>query len=189
MNNTLRILSAPLLLAAIGTANAASFSYDYLEAGFGEVDLKGPAANGDIIYLGGAKTLDGQIGLLGSLGIADYGAGIDGIVLRGGGLFHKSLQPDMDLFGTLELVYSDWDAPGNSDDLGVAAAVGLRYAVQDNFQLEGKVTLVEVDPFADGLGLLLSARYFLSPQLSAAAGVGVDAEYDGLFINLRYEMK
>lgn len=181
------LLAAALIASTAGSAGAASFSYDYLEGGFGGVDARG-RGNDDIIYLGGAKSLDPQFGLLGAVGFADYGAS-DGTVLRGGGLFHTSLQKDLDLFGTLELVYSDWDAPGNSDDLGVAAAAGLRYAVQDNFQLEGKLTVTEVDPFDDGLGLALAARFFLSPQLSAAAGVASDAEYDGIFINLRYQLK
>lgn len=186
-----RLLSATLLTAAVGVTHAAPFSYDYIEAGFGEVDLRGGGADGDIIYLGGAKTLDAQFGILGALGIADYPGGGDGMVLRGGGFFHKPLNPDLDLFANIELVFSDYDlGPGfDDDDLGIAAAAGLRYAVQDNFQLEGKLTLVEVDPFEDGLGVALAARYFLSKELSAAAGVASQAEYDGIFINLRYQLK
>lgn len=189
--HSFRLLSLAALLAGATAAQAASFSYDYIEGGFGEIDVESPGnIDGDAIYLGGATSLDKQFGLLGSLGIIDYD-GADGMVLRGGGLFHTSLNKDLDLFGTLEAVYSTWDAPAGADDddIGLAAAAGLRFAVQDNFHVEGKLTVTEVDPFDDGLGLAINARYYMDKQLSAAIGVASDAEYDGLFVNLRYNLK
>ncbi|MFP5384389.1 MAG: hypothetical protein ACLGHG_10000 [Gammaproteobacteria bacterium] len=189
--NFLRILPVAALLAASASVQAGNFSYDYLEGSFGELDR-----DADAIYLGGAMSLDTQFGLLGSLGIIDYPGG-DGMVLRGGGLFHKSVQQNLDLFGTLELVYSDFEygpvgpfgQKVSDDDLGLAAAVGLRFELQDNFHLEGKLTLTEVDPFDDGLGLSANARYYMDKQWSAALGVASDAEFDGLFLNLRYNLK
>jgi hypothetical protein len=65
---------------------------------------------------------------------------------------------------------SDYEfGPFSDSDIGLAASAGLRFELQDNFQLEGKLTLTEVDPFDDGLGLQAGARYFLDKQLSAAA--------------------
>ena len=181
-------LASAVILSAAASAQAATFSYDYLEGGFGEASDAGNA-DGDVIWLGGAKTLDGKFGLLGSLGIIDYNGG-DGLALRGGGLYRQSLQKDLDLFATLELVYSDYDfGPFSDSDIGLAAAGGLRYAVQDNFQLEGKLTLTEVDPFDDGLVLQVGARYFMDKRLSAAAGIASDADYDGIYVNVRYHLK
>jgi hypothetical protein len=181
-------LASAILLSAASAAQAASFSYDYLEGGFGEASSKGNR-DGDVIWLGGAKALDSKFGLLGSFGIVDYN-GSDGMVLRGGGLYRQSLQKDLDLFATLELVYSDYEfGPFSDSDIGLAAAGGLRYAVQDNFQIEGKLTLTEVEPFDDGLGLQVGARYFMDKQLSAAAGIASDADYDGIYVNLRYQLK
>lgn len=192
MQSLSRLFAASLLATATTAAGAATFSYDYVEGGFGEV---ADAADADGIYLGGAHSLDKQFGLIGALGIIDYPGG-DGLVLRGGGIFHKPLQNNLDLFGSIELVYSDYEfrfgpfgGRFDDDDIGVAAALGLRYAVQDNFQLEGKLTLTEVDPFDDGLGLLAGARYYIDRQLSAAAGIASDTEYDGIWINLRYDLK
>lgn len=187
--NSFRILSIAALLAVSAGASAANFSYDYLEGSFGELD-----SDADAIYLGGAMGMNSQFGLLGSVGLIDFNGG-DGTVLRGGGLFHTSLNKDLDFFGTLELVYTDFEVnipgPGtwNDNDTGFAAAAGLRYAVQDNFQVEGKLTVVEVDPFDDGLGLSAGARYYMNKQLSAAAGIASDAEFDGIWINLRYDLK
>lgn len=188
---TIRLLPLAALLAVSATAQAGSFSYDYVEGAFGEVDVGAGANDGDAIYLGGAMGLDKQLGLLGSIGFVDYGNNADGMVLRGGGLFHTNLQKDLDLFATVELVYSTWDAPpgADDDDIGLAAAGGLRYAIKDNLQVSGKLTLVEVDPFDDGLGLSVEGRYYLDKQLSAAVGLASDAEFDGLFVNLRYDLK
>lgn len=188
--NTFRILSLAALMAATGAAQAGPFSYNYIEGAFGEIDGGGWNDDGDAIYLGGAMELDKQFGLLGSLGLIDFGPA-DGTVLRGGGLFHTPINKDLDFVGTLELVYSDWDVngAGSDDDLGFAASGGVRYAVQDNFQIEGKLTVVEVDPYDDGLGLSVGARYFMNKQLSAAAGIANDAEFDGIWINLRYDLK
>lgn len=186
--NFLRILPVAALLSASASVHAGSFSYDYLEGNFGELD------SADAIYLGGAMSMNEQFGLLGSLGVIDFKGG-DGTVLRGGGLFHKALQQNLDLFGTLELVYSDFEYGGpfglkiSDDDLGFAAAGGLRFELQDNFHIEGKLTLTEVDPFEDGLGVSVNARYYMNKQLSAAIGVASDAEFDGLFLNLRYNLK
>lgn len=187
MRLLLAIASASLL-AGITSAHAATFSYDYIEGGFGEAS-DARSVDGDVIWLGGAKTLDKPFGLLGSLGIVDFNGG-DATVLRGGGLFHKPLQKDLDLFATLELVFVDYDLGAFSDsDIGLAAAGGARYALQDNFQLEGKITLTEVDPFDDGLGLQFGARFFMDKQLSAAAGIASDTEFDGIYVNLRYQLK
>lgn len=187
MRFLLPLASAALFVSAV-TAHAETFSYDYLEGGFGEAS-SARGTDGDVIWLGGAKSLDKPFGLLGSLGIIDYNGG-DGMVLRGGGLFHKPLQKDLDLFASVEMVYSDYDFGIFSDtDIGLAAAGGVRFAVQDNFELEGKLTLTEVDPFDDGLGLQFGARYFIDKQLSAAAGIASDTEYDGIYVSLRYALK
>lgn len=184
----LRIFPIAALLAASASVQAGNFSYDYLEGSFGELD------SADAVYLGGAMSMNEQFGLLGSLGVIDFKGG-DGTVLRGGGLFHKALQQNLDLFGTLELVYSDFEYGGpfgtkiSDDDLGFAAAAGLRFELQDNFHIEGKLTVTEVDPFEDGLGVSVDARYYMNKQLSAAIGVASDTEFDGLFLNLRYNLK
>ncbi|MFP5441854.1 MAG: hypothetical protein ACLGHJ_10200 [Gammaproteobacteria bacterium] len=181
---------AALMVASVG-AQAAGFSYDYVEASLGEYDSL------DGFYVGGAMGLNEQIGLLGSVGMFDDGP-FDVTVIRGGGLFHTNLQKDLDLFASLEIVYADFEVQvcglGNcfgasDDDLGFGAAGGLRYAVQDNFQLEGKLTLTESDAFDSDLGISLNGRYYFNKQFSGALGIASDAEFDGVYLNARYDLK
>lgn len=183
-----RILPLTVLMVASVGAQAAGFSYDYVEASLGEYDSL------DGFYVGGAMGLNEQFGLIGSVGMLDDGP-FDVTVIRGGGLFHTNLQKDLDLFASLEIVYADFEACmpfggcASDDDLGFAGAGGLRYAVQDNFQLEGKLVLTEVDPFEDGLGISLNGRYYFNQQFSGALGIASDAEFDGIYLNARYDLK
>lgn len=179
---------AALMVASVG-AQAAGFSYDYVEASVGEYD------DLDGFYVGGAMGLNQQFGLLGSIGMLDDGP-FDVTVIRGGGLFHSAIQKDLDVFATLEIVYADYEycrpfaGCGGDDDMGFAAAGGLRYAVQDNFQLEGKLTLTESDAFDDtDLGISLNGRYYFNQQFSGALGLASDAEFDGIYLNARYDLK
>lgn len=163
--------------------NTSAFSYDYVEGSFGEYDQSNIDA--DAFYLGGAIGLDKQLAVLGSAGIIDTDFG-DVTVLRGGLLFHTPIEKNFDLFGALELAWVDTDF---DDDFGFIATGGARVQIQDNFELEGKLTLTEVDPFDDGLGFSVGARYYLDKQLSAAVGLASDTEFDGIWINLRYNLK
>lgn len=190
----MKILSATALLAFASTTQAASPNYSYIEGSFGELD-----GDASAVYVGGSMALDRKLAFVGALGVTDYDIG-NGLVVRGGGLYRKSLQRELDVYGSLELVYSDYDyrwpgigagtwASGSDQDIGLVATVGMRWMLQDNFEVAGKLTLTEVDPFEDGLGLGVSARYYLDRQLSAAAGIASDTEFDGIFVNLRYDLK
>lgn len=190
----MKVLSAAAVLVLAGTAQAASPGYSYLEGSFGELD-----GDASAVYVGGSMALDRKLAFVGALGVTDFDVG-NGLVLRGGGLYRKPIQREFDLYGSLELVYSRYDyrwpgigagtwASGSDSDIGLVATAGLRWMLQDNFEVAGKLTLSEVDPFEDGLGLGASARYFIDRQLSAAAGIASDAEFDGIFVNLRYELQ
>ncbi|MFZ5724249.1 MAG: hypothetical protein ACOY33_11385 [Pseudomonadota bacterium] len=189
---TVRMLSVATLLATSVGAQAAGISYDYVEGSFGEYD------EADALYIGGSKGLDKQFGILGSFGILDH-KNLEVTAIRGGGFFHTPIQKNLDFFATLELVWTDFESEvtlpffgtvkASDDDIGFAAAGGMRFAVQDNLQVEGKLTLTEVDPYEDGLGINLNGRYFFNKQLSGALGLASDAEFDGLYLNLRYDLK
>ncbi len=182
---SLTFVSLALASAVAGAATAnkktSSISYDYVEGSFGEYD----DADADVLYLGGAMGIDKQFAVLGSLGLIDAN-GFDITVLRGGALFHVPVEKNFDVFGALELAWVDTDF---DNDLGFIATGGARFKVQDNFELEGKLTMTEVDPFDDGLGFAVSGRYFLNKQLSAAVGIASETEFDGLWVNLRYNLK
>lgn len=183
-----RLLPVLALVVVSPAALAASFSYDYLELGFGEVH-----PDGDGLYAGGALSLDKRFGVQGSLGILDYKGG-DGSVVRVGGFLHKPLHRSLDLFATGELVATDFDyvrksgARASDTDWGLALSGGIRYELQDNVHFETKVLVTEVEPYDDGIGLSVGGRFLLDRTFSVAAGIASDTEYDGLWLNLRMNL-
>lgn len=194
--NTFRILSLSALLAVSAGAQAAattthtapqsgSFSYDYVEASFGELDHDANA-----LYVGGALSMDKNWGLTGNIGSASAPHDVNAITLQGGAFFHTPLNKQADFYGRALVDYVDVNH-GGGNDLGIEAAAGIRFAVQDNFDLEGELGVYQVDPgFTDtGLGIKVDARYFLNKQVSAAVGVASQLDFDGLFVNVRYNFK
>lgn len=178
------VLAGAIALVA-GVANAAPFSYDYVEGGFGEVD------SGDSIFVGASKSLDKNLYVLGNVYAVDFDHGVNGVYLEGGLGYHVPLSAQADFFTNAQLLYSRFDVPnGNHDDLGAIARAGLRFTPVDKLELEGSLALSSNDFLVnDGLGLSASARYHFDPRLSAAIGYSSNTELDGAFINVRYALK
>jgi opacity protein-like surface antigen len=184
-------VKASLLALALGTsaaASAAEFNYNYVEGGFGELD-----SDGDALFLRGAHDIDKNWGLVGGLYVGDADPNIDVTAFEVGAQYHQPLKSNLGFHAGLQLLHVevDVDTPFGSasdDDTGLIANAGLRFQVQPQFQLEGDVTLSSNDMLDDGLGLRGAARYYFTNELSAAGGLAVDTELDGLFVSLRYDM-
>lgn len=178
------VLAGAIALTA-GAANAAPFSYDYVEGGFGEVD------SGESIFIGASKSLDNNLFILGNVYAVDFDHGVEGAYVEGGVGYHVPLSAQADFFTTAQLLYSKFDVNhGDDDDLGGIARAGLRFTPVDKVELEGSVALSSNDFLVDdGLGFSASARYHIDPRLSAAIGYSSETELDGAFINVRYALK
>ncbi len=178
------VLAGALALTA-GVANAAPFSYDYVEGGYGEVD------RGDSLFVGASKALDKNLYVLGSVYALDFPSDANGAYLEGGLGYHVPLSARADLFVNGQLLYANLNHVGSDDDdLGAIARAGLRFMPVDKLELEGSLALSSNDFLVDdGIGLSASARYYIDPRFSAALGYSADTELDGFFLNARYDFK
>lgn len=178
------ILAGAIALAA-GAANAAPFTYDYVEGGLGEVD------SGDSLFIGASKSLDKNLFVLGNIYAVDFDHGVEGAYVEGGLGYHVPMSAQADFFTTAQLLYSRFDVPrGDVDDFGGIARAGLRLTPVEKLELEGSVALSSNKFLVnDGLGLSASARYHIDPRLSAAIGYSSNTELDGAFINVRYALQ
>lgn len=184
------LLASALLLAA-STASAADFNYTYGEIGFGEGRY-----DGDGIFFGGAVDLQQGFGLIGSYYIMDIEVGpFDGDVdiFTIGGQFHTKLSPQADFVASVQLVNAEVDFDDcfgdcSDDDTGLLLRGGVRFAIQQNLQLEGDLSYNTNDYWdEDELGIKAGLRFYADRQLSIAGGVASDQELDGLFISGRYD--
>lgn len=175
------ILAGAVALTA-GAANAAPFSYDYVEGGFGET------GNGDSLFIGGSNSLDRNLYVLGNVYAIDPDRGGNGAYLEGGLGYHVPMSAQADFFVNGQLLYANFDVPrGDDDDLGAIVRAGLRFMPVNQLELEGSVAMSSNNFLVnDGLGLSVSARYHVDPRLSAAIGYSADTELDGAFVNVRY---
>lgn len=178
------VLAGALALSA-GIASAETFSYDYLEGGYGEVD------EGDSLFIGGSKSLDKNLYVLGSAYALDFDGDVNGMYVEGGLGYHVPMTPQADFFVTGQLLYANLNhVRGDDDDLGGIARAGLRFMPVDKLELEGSLALSSNDFLVDdGFGVSASARYYIDPRFSAAIGYSADTELDGFFLNARYSFK
>lgn len=188
MNNLKKTFLASALMLATASAVASDFKYTYGEIGYGELD-----DNGDALYFGGAVDIQQGFGLIGSFYAADFDDDADGTIFTIGGQFHTPINNKADFVGSVQLINADveWDCGWDEcseDDTGLLLRGGIRYAIQQNLQLEGDLSYITNDFWEDDeLGIKAGLRFFLDRQVSIAGGIASDQELDGLFISGRYD--
>ena len=189
-----KTLLASALILASAAASAADFKYTYGEIGYGE-----SLGDGDGLYFGGAVDLQQGFGLVGAYYLMDYdssryGKG-DFDIFTIGGQFHTKIGPQADFVGSVQLVNADADCDWYGrdycdDDTGLLLRGGIRFAIQQNLQLEGDLSYNTNDYWdGDELGIKAGLRFFVDRQLSLAVGVASDQELDGLWLSGRYDLK
>ncbi|HEX4869541.1 MAG TPA: hypothetical protein VFV15_02295 [Moraxellaceae bacterium] len=179
-----------LALGMSGAASAADFSYNYVEAGFGELDNDGEA-----LFVNGAFDVAKNIGLVGGLYIGDVDPNVDVTGLEFGAQFHQTLKSNLSFNAGLKLLHieAEFDHPvfgsQDLDDTGFIANAGLRFQVQPKIQLEGDLKYSSNDLLDDdGFGAQVAGRFYLDNRFSIAPGLAMDTEFDGLFVGLRYDL-
>lgn len=186
------IVKASLLAVAMGLSSLAaaadSFSYNYIEGGFGELD-GGDFDDGEALFVRGAYDIANNIGLVGGVYLGEI-EDTDVTALEIGAQFHQTIQSNLSFHAGVRLFHLEVEAgAGEEDDTGFIVNAGLRFQVQPKLQLEGDVKYLSNDLMDDdGLGLEAGVRYYLNPQLSIAGGLAVDTEFDGLVLGVRYDL-
>lgn len=184
-----RYLWAGILGLCAAHASAATFSYDYIEGGVGEVD------QGDSFFLGASKSVAPNIYILGKAYAVDSGIDIPGydgkgFFLEGGLGYAMPFSPKVDTFADAQVLYTNLDLPGDDSDLGYVARLGARYQPMNRIELEGAVAYTNNHLLPnDGVGFTADARYQFTPMLSAGIGYAQDTELDGAFLNVRYHFR
>lgn len=187
------LLASALLLAA-APAFAGNFNYTYIEGGYGEVDT-GDDDDGDALFLGGSVDLQKGFGIIGSFYTIDFDEDVDGTIFTVGGQFHTPISSQADFVGSIQLINAEVEYDGrygyddSADDTGLLLRGGIRFAIQQNLQLEGDISYIDNDFWDDDeLGLKAGLRFFFNRQFSLAGGFASDQELDGLYISGRFDL-
>jgi hypothetical protein len=182
------MLRLTIFLALIGLGSGiahAEFTYSHLQAGFGEVD-----DDAEALFVGGSHSISRNLFVLGNIYGVDSDIGIEGMYLEGGLGYAVPITPEADFFVNGQVLYANFDVPGDDDDIGAIARAGARFTPMTNVELEGAAAMSSNDLLIDdGVGLEASARYYFDPRFSAALGFSKDTELDGMFVNVRYHLQ
>lgn len=180
-----RQLTLAALLAIVSGIARADFSYDNVQVGFGEID-----DDAEALFAGGSKSINRNLFVLGNAYAVDSDLGVEGMYLEAGLGYAMPMTPEADFFVNGQVLYANFDVPGDDDDIGGIARAGVRFAPMNNVELEGAAAMSSNDLLLDdGFGVDAAARFHFDPRFSAAVGFSKDTELDGLFVNVRYQMQ
>jgi hypothetical protein len=179
-------LCVPAAAFAQGASRPTSgFNYSYVELEYAdmEFDVPGGDIDGDGFTLKGSFELQGPWLAFASYGQADLDFGLDLDTWTIGAGYVHSLQDDLDLIGRVMYIKQDFDLPGADDD-GLGISGGIRYRVNQDFELEGALQYVHVDD--SDTSLRAEGRYFFTPEFSAGVALMFGGDAEGIAINARY---
>jgi hypothetical protein len=181
-----------MLLFAVPSL-AADFSYDYIQAGYQEIDIdddlfSGFDVDGDGYFVGGSFELTENWFVAGGYSSADFDFGVDLDEITIGAGYHVPLNNNVDFYGMLSLVRAEVSASGfgSSDENGYAAEIGVRGMIGDRFELNGSLAYVDLDEGGDGTAFGAGLLYNFTNTLAAGLALDFDEDVKAYGIGLRF---
>jgi hypothetical protein len=186
------LVTTTLVLPAVGMAqqNATPpFSYSYVELSYDESDFDlggGGDIDGDGLTVSGSYEINEDWHAYASYGNANLDFGIDIDTLAIGAGYRYPLQDDLDIYGRVLYINSDFDVPGpaDPDEDGLGLQVRLRYRVTDEFEVEGGIQ--HIDVMDSDTSLQGMARYHFNDSFSVGIALTFAGDTDAFGINARY---
>jgi hypothetical protein len=187
MGKSIKSVLASLATAAamsIGTsAQAADFSYNYIEGGY--VFDADAGVDGDGFRFRGSVEIAPSIILLGELVKLDFDNGGDIDLIMGGAGYVIRYDPTFDLVGTFELGKADISGPGgNADETGFRIGLGGRARLAPNAHGFGRFVLENFD--SSDTYFEIGGLFDVTPQFSVGASLQFGGDLDMLTINGRF---
>ncbi|MDJ0910243.1 MAG: hypothetical protein QNI99_13680 [Woeseiaceae bacterium] len=172
----LRSLGLISLVALAGPALADGIDYNYIEAGYYELDLDDSIidVDGDGINIIGSFEVGESMFVRAEYATADLDFGVDLDELYIGLGVHTPIGNNADFFGIINYVSLEASAFGLSeDDDGFGATVGVRSMVTDTVELAGQIEYIDLSDSGDDTSFGGSAWYYFSDNFS----VGLTADF------------
>ena len=174
--NLLTAVSIAVLSAALSTANAADFNYNYIEGSFQDIDLNG--VDSEAVNFSGSFEIAPSLNI-----IAGYSNGeittprgfrdIDFDSMSLGLGYHAPIGDNTDLTANLKVINQDMDFIG--DDTGYGVGVGIRHQVSDVVEIGTRIDYADVYD-ADDTTFQVNSRFFLNDATSLGLSFSTSAE-------------
>lgn len=165
-----------LLLAAASTpALAEGPSYNFIEAGYQEVELDDSFVDvdGDGFTLGGSVELAETWHAFASYGQTDFDFDVELDEWAVGGGLHLPISSNTDFVFNLAYLNLEASALGFSvDDDGFGAAVGIRSMLTDKFELAGNISYADLGDSSNEFSVSSQAWYNINDSFAVGLNIG-----------------
>ena len=145
----LRSVLLIILFAFSASVYADGFSYNSVTASYGQIDFDDLNADGDILSINGSAAIGESFFVFGGFGMADISdnvvsADVDSWDVGIG--YHIPMSENVDFVSSLSYNYVDISVPGfgSFDEEGIGLGVGLRYAANEQFEIDAGVSYVDL---------------------------------------------
>lgn len=188
----LRKLYGLTLLMLAAPALAADISYNYIEAGYQEIEIDGGFVggadiDGDGYGLGVSFELNENWFIAASYAKADFDFGVDLDQLSVGAGYHVPISENADFYGALSFVRAEASASGfgSVDDDGYSATIGLRGMIGERFELNGSLAYVDFGDGGDTTAFGAGALYSFTDAVAAGFSIETDDDVTAYGLGLR----
>lgn len=180
-------LGALCVLLFATSAQAGTFSYTYLEAGYVDVEFDYGVADvdGDGFGIAGSAAINENFHVFGqysALEANDFDADQDDLTLGLG--LNTPLNETVDLYGRLGWHQTEWESGGfTDDDDGFVAFVGIRALPAEQFEFNADISHIAVgdDDTRFGLGGLFN----VTPAFALRAHYYLSSDFNGFIFGVR----
>jgi hypothetical protein len=184
------LIGAAVLLLTV-PAMAESPSYNFIQAGYQEVDLDiggGPDVDGDGWALGGSFEFGEDF--FGFVSYADTGFdfSVDLTQLQVGIGWKMDVSDNTNFFARAAYVDAEIDAPGfgSFDESGYGVGIGIRSNVTDLIELYGEIAYVDLGSGADTTSVGGGIYFNLTDNFALGLGASTDDDATAYGANVRF---
>jgi hypothetical protein len=190
----MRKASTVATMVALGLAAPAfaqdEISYSFLELGYVTSEVDDLNVDGNGLGVLGSYAFTDMVHGFASYSDQDYDFGIGVEQLEIGGGMHWSLNPTLDLVGTLSYLNLSADGPGGSaDDSGLAIGLGLRGRVTEALELRGEAKFADFDDAGNDTTFGVGARYYFTPMFALGGDIGFNEDGTSWTLGARLDFK
>ena len=141
-------------MAMSGLAFADGFSYTYVQASYGTIDIDNVSVDGDGLGLNGSFGITDNLNIVGGYQTADFDSLADADEWTIGLGVHTPVTEMMDVTASVSYVDVEFDALGVpvAEDDGFALSVGLRANVTSLIEINAGVSYVDLSNGGDDTG-------------------------------------
>ncbi len=167
-----------ILFAFSASVYADGLSYSNLTASYGQIDFDGLNADGDRLGVGASAEIGESFFVFGSYGVGEIDDGVFSIDVdswNAGIGYHMPMSDSVDLVTSLSYEYVDISLPlglGSVDDNGFGLGVGIRYAANEQVEINAGIKYVDFSDSGDDTGFNAGLLYNLTENF--AVGVAGD---------------